>query len=493
MMSSFRRKLARLAATTTTGSPAVASEASRGPASQPSASLDPSSPSGQSSAPLGAPGSSLDAHRSSEHLDRLRDRLAGALHRGTRGQGRKRRIEGVPIDRPPPVLLGDTDGTLETLAEPTPWGACHTIRKTYGSDHPVGLATLGQALEASPALLSLLGLTPAVAGCAMAGALFLDTETTGLGTGTGNLPFLIGLSWYDQPAKRFVLEQLFLRDPDDEVAMLERVRQRVEACELIVSYNGKAFDMPVLRNRLIMNQLAPLPERVELDLLHLARRVHIRRTWRKSLTVVEHQILGYARGPDIAGEEVAQRYLHYLRSGAEGGLAAVVAHNDSDVLSLVALLGLYGEPLEGTPRAITPPSPSATRPTAHRGAVELAAMARVMKRAGDLDAALGMADLAIHRGAGAEGRRTRGEIAKARGDKRQALTDFEAYAEQESDPYVRLELAKLYEHFLHAPERALQVVELGTAEDEPKDAHRRARLRRKALAKAQSSAPSRNR
>ncbi len=434
----------------------------------------------------------MPADRSAAHLDRLRARLALALNRGTGEQGKDRRADS---GRSVGCTNGDSDGKLPATEEPTPWGPCHTIGRTYGGDHCVGLTTLGHALEANPTLLSLLGLTPAVARCTMAGALYLDTETTGLGTGTGNLPFLVGLSWLDRRANHFVLEQVFLRDPDDEVAMLERVRERVQACELIVSYNGKSFDMPVLRNRLVMNQLEPLPERPELDLLHLVRRVHSRRTWRKTLTVVEREVLDHRRGPDIAGEEVAQRYLHYLRTGAEGGLSAVVAHNASDVLSLIALVGLYGEPLDWQKQDVTPPSQSAdqiaSRPTTHRGAVELAAMARVMKRAGDLDAALGVADLAVQRGAGPEGLRTRAQIAKARGDRQQAVDDFEAYALQVSDPYVRLELAKLYEHFLRAPSRALQVVQLGTAEDGPQDAHRRARLLRKASAKAESGAPGR--
>ncbi len=489
-MSSFRRKLARLGSLTPEGpteqvpaesAPEIASRAVGLPALS-AAADSPGSPV--------LPESIVQSQRSAAHLERLRARLARALNRDIGGQALKPKASG---SRSPLTSWGDADGRLETTAEPTPWGLCHTLRKTYRFDHPVGLATLGHALHASPALLSLLGLTPAVADCALAGALFLDTETTGLGTGTGNVPFLIGLSWVDQPGKQVVLEQLFLRDPDDEVAMLERVRERIEACELIVSYNGKSFDMPVIRNRLIMNQLEPLPDRPELDLLHLVRRVHSRRSWRKSLTVVEREVLVYDRGPDIPGEEVAQRYLHYLRTGAEGGLGAVVSHNDSDVLSLVALLGLYGEPLAGPQQCVTAPPPNSARPAAHRGAAELAAMARVMKRAGDLDAALDVADLAVHRGVGVEGRRTRGEIAKARGDKQQALADFEAYAQQVDDPYIRLELAKLYEHFLHAPERALQVVELGTAENGPQDAHRRARLQRKASAKAQSAATSRNR
>jgi hypothetical protein len=237
----------------------------------------------------------------------------------------------------------------------------------------------------------------------------------------------------------------------------------------VVSYNGKSFDLPVLRGRCVMNRLAPLPERPQLDLLHLARRVHRHRPWPKKLGRLEAEVLGFRRDGDIDGQEVAERYLHYLRTADERGLEEVMLHNARDVLSLAALTGLYGEPLD-------------------LPASELASIARVVRRAGDLERARQIAELAVERGAGVSGLRARAEIAKARGDKRQALTDFEALAQQVGDADVRLELAKLYEHFLKQPGRALSVVELGTGECSEAWEHRRARLARKLDADAERAA-----
>ncbi len=473
-MPSFRRKLAQLNRGPRESQAAPDRHRSdRSPDSRPLAP-PPEAPSPRADAARGDPG----GEGAGGHLDRLRARLAVALRRESADKG--------PAMN---ATCHDPDYRLATTAQDSPWGPYQAIRAAHPPTDSVGVTTLTKALQASPALLSLLGLTPQIARCDLAGALYLDTETTGLGTGTGNLPFLVGLCWYEPAAGHFVLEQLYLRDPDDEVALLERVRERIAMCELIVSYNGKSFDMPVLRNRLVMNRRPPLPARPQLDLLHLVRRVHARRSWPKSLTVVEQEVLGYGRGPDVAGAEVAERYLHFLRTGSEEGLDAVVDHNASDVLSLVGLVGLYGEKLDTPHESPAPPGPSRVEAGPHREPPELTAMARVMRRAGALDAARQVAELAVQRGAGPEGLRVRGEIAKARGDKQQALEDFEAYAEQVSDPFVRLELAKLYEHFMGAPQQALEVVELGTAENEAKDEHRQARLRRKVASRQAKHLP----
>jgi hypothetical protein len=319
---------------------------------------------------------------------------------------------------------------------------------------------VGSAASACATTLSLLALTPELASCRPGRAIFLDTETTGFGNGTGNVAFLVGLSWFDEPSGDLIVEQLFMRSPSEELAMLERLRARLQWGDCVVTHNGKSFDWSVLRGRCVMNRLPPLPERPQLDLLHLARRVHRHRSWSKRLGRLEVELLGFRRGGDIDGEEVAQRYLHFLRTQDESGLEDVMRHNLLDVLSLAALTGLYGEPLE-------------------LPAIEIAAIARVVRRAGDLERAVELADLAVARGAGAQGLRARAEIAKARGDKCQALRDFEALADQVSDPEVRLELAKLYEHFSKQPGRALSMVELGTSEQRDAREHRRARLARK--------------
>ncbi len=372
-------------------------------------------------------------------------------------------------------LLDDPGPKLPFLCEPTVMGDRHVLGRHYALDERIGHVELLGAVHADARLLSLLSLTPSLAGCDPQRALFLDTETSGLGGGTGNVAFLVGMAWFDEQHDQYVFEQLFLRDIADELPLLERVRDRIASAGMLVSYNGKSFDMPILRARFVMSRMQAPEEPPHLDLLHVARRVHPHRSWRKNLGMVEREVLGFYRSDDeVSGQQVAQHYAHYLRTGDEGLLHGVVDHNRRDVMSLVALMGIYGESLEATGRQSLS---LAARPQLE--ASEIAAMARVVRRAGDLELAHTMVELALRLEACPEALRASGEIAKARGDKARAIADFEAYALLVNNPQVRLELAKLYEHFARSPERALQMVDLGTTEHSDRSEHRRHRLLRK--------------
>src|SRR5690606_36033260 len=221
-------------------------------------------------------------------------------------------------------------------------------------------------------------------------------------------------------------------------------------------------DRPLLETRLVMNRMPALPERPHLDLLSVARRIHKRRLGSCRLVHLESEVLGWQRSEDdVPGYEIPARYGHFLRTGDGEVLRAVVEHNAWDVLSMAALVGLYGEPL----------------PPLH--GEDLVALARTLRRAGDLERAWQVADAAWTQGAGPEALRARGEIAKARGDRARALLDFEALSAEVDDPKVRLELAKLYEHHLGEPATALAMVEAGTGESEVAWMRRRSRLQQK--------------
>ncbi|HWO09652.1 MAG TPA: ribonuclease H-like domain-containing protein, partial [Polyangiaceae bacterium] len=246
-----------------------------------------------------------------------------------------------------------------------------------------------------------------------------------------------------------------------EQPLLERIAERVAAASLIISFNGKAFDRPMLDGRAVLNRLPALPLRPHLDLLHVGRRLHRQRLGRCTLKRLELDVLGFDRGDDIDGSEVGPIYAHFLRTADAAGLAAVVAHNYWDVLSMVALVGLYGQR--------TPPLVGQ----------DLAGLARTLKRAGSLQQAERVAEMACRNGGGVEAYRVRAELAKARGDCSGAVRDFERLCEQADDPRGRLELAKLYEHELRQPADALRWLQLGTNETFADQAKRRERLQRK--------------
>lgn len=334
--------------------------------------------------------------------------------------------------------------------------------------HHVGRMPVDAAASSRRELLGLLALDPLVSGADPRRALYFDTETTGLGGGAGVLAFLVGLAWFDDEL-RLHSEQLLLRSPAEELPFLEAFAERLEACELLVSYNGKAFDLPLMNGRMVMNRRARLPARAHLDLLHVARRLHKSRLGACRLISLESDVLGFVRGPDIAGIDIAPRYAHFLRSGDESVLEQVVEHNAWDVVSMAALVGLYGEPFD----------------LLH--SQDLVGLARTLKRARAFDEAERAASVALERGAGPAARRAHGEIAKARGDRAQALAHFEAFAAEVDDPQVRLELAKLYEHHVREPISALGWATQGTGESSIQADKRRTRLQKK-IAKAKKPA-----
>lgn len=379
-------------------------------------------------------------------LDSLRQRIDALLSRPSAPR---------PVPR---VDLGD----LPFCVEQTRVGPLHVKTLRLSGAHRVGRFPITPSRTASAELLALLALDPRLASCDPSRALYLDTETTGLGPGAGTVAFLVGLAFFDE-RHGLVVEQLLVRELGEEAPVLERVKERLSQASMLVTFNGKSFDMPVLRTRFVMTRLAQPEEPPHLDLVHVARRLHKARGIGATLGATEREVLGFVRENDVPSGEVSACYLHFLRTGDPRALLGVVDHNAWDVVSMAALVGLYGEPLEGT----------------ELGAQDLVGVARTLKRAGKRDEAFEIAARACEAGGGNEALRARADIAKARGDKARALADFETLAGGTSDPAVRLELAKLYEHFAKDAARALAVVREGTGEREERQQKRALRLERK--------------
>jgi len=404
--------------------------------------------------PMRAPGPPPAPPRADLLAD-LRTRIQATLERTARR---------APL---PPRPVDTVDLPFATLD--TPLGPLHVRGQRLSPAHKTGRALLGPGRVASAELLALLALDPALAACEPGRALYLDTETTGLAGGTGTVAFLVGLAWWDEGA--LVLEQLLVRALGEEAPMLERLRERLAAASMLVTFNGKSFDMPLLRTRFAMARMQAPPSPPHLDLLHVARRVHGKRLGQGCrLVVIERDVLGFERIDDVASGDVSACYLHFLRTGEAGALLGVIEHNAWDVVAMAALVGLYGEPMH-----------------AELAVVDVVGVARTLRKAGALDRARAAAESAVEREATPESLRARADIAKARGDRASALADFESLATAVDDTSVRLELAKLYEHWVREPARALEWVDRGTGE-EPEQARKRTeRLMRKADRAKQAS------
>ncbi|HOT12051.1 MAG TPA: ribonuclease H-like domain-containing protein, partial [Polyangiaceae bacterium] len=382
-------------------------------------------PSSPTPSPSFVPEEETSPVRSSDSLEALREKIA--------------KIVGRTV-APPPAPSSRPPRTLPFVEHPTPEGSFFQHLMSLDPQHHVGRFPIRLAQSANSATLGLLALDPCLASIDIQRVLYLDTETTGLAGGTGTLPFLVGMGSFSQQGA-FVVEQLLLRAPGEEYPLLRRLLDNLQRASAIVTFNGKTFDLPLLRTRLVMNRLPPMPALPHLDLLHVARRIHKTRIGSCHLGAVESRVLGFERVGDVPSDQIAGRYFHFLRTGDEEGLVDVVSHNVWDIVSMAALVGLYGEPLSVLPGE------------------DLAGVAATVARAQEPAQAAEIADIAVEKGGGVPALRLRATLAKARGDRQAALQDFETLEREVDDPGVRLELAKLYEHHLKAYGRAIRVVE----------------------------------
>ncbi|MDX9975763.1 MAG: ribonuclease H-like domain-containing protein, partial [FCB group bacterium] len=164
---------------------------------------------------------------------------------------------------------------------------------------------------------------------------------TGLAGGTGTGPFLVGVGWWEQNGAgwEFRLEQYLIEDFCHEGDMMQRLAARVEPFRAICTYNGKTFDIPLLRTRATLQRIPPRVFRKhQLDLLHFSRRM-----WRGmlpsvSLKQVELNVLGIDRGPDLDGALIPSIFFHMARTGRAERMAAVLDHNAWDIITLSSLL-----------------------------------------------------------------------------------------------------------------------------------------------------------
>ena len=175
--------------------------------------------------------------------------------------------------------------------------------------------------------------------------LFLDTETTGLSGGTGTVAFLVGLAWRE--AEGLALVQYFLGDFNQENALLWAVGQCVGEAGVLVSYNGRSFDWPLLQTRLVMRR-AVWPSPPHLDLLTLARRIFRPRLPDCALQTLEQAVLDLHRADDLPGALIPGRYFAWLREGDPCVLDPVFIHNRQDVLSMALLLPRFEAVLRGS-------------------------------------------------------------------------------------------------------------------------------------------------
>jgi uncharacterized protein YprB with RNaseH-like and TPR domain len=165
---------------------------------------------------------------------------------------------------------------------------------------------------------------------------FLDTETTGLAGGAGTYAFLIGVGSIDEEG--FRVRQFFMRDFGEEASLLEGLKDYLARFDVLITYNGKTYDVPLLETRYRMvRSRPPFAHMAHLDLLHGARRLWKLRLDSCRLVDLENRILGLEREGDLPGEMIPYYYFQYLRIRQAFQLVPIFHHNVMDIVSLACL------------------------------------------------------------------------------------------------------------------------------------------------------------
>ncbi|HEY7832180.1 MAG TPA: ribonuclease H-like domain-containing protein [Ktedonobacterales bacterium] len=341
----------------------------------------------------------------------------------------------------------------------TPHGPCFVAEWRYPLAYHHGHTPLGAVLDlpldiAAPLLARRRDERLRVLAADPRRLIYLDTETTGLAGGTGTYAFLIGIGRF--LGDEFVVRQFFLRDLDEEHAALHLLAEELAGHHALVTYNGKAFDWPLLETRYALARRGgphgPGDPAAHIDLLFTARRLWKARLANCALGTVEHELLGVRRGDDVPGWLIPQLYFAYLRDRDARPLAGVFRHNALDLLSLAALLGHVA--------AIRAVAGAGALPTP---ADEVLGLGRCLAESGDLDGALacfhtaadgaGLASAAVRAAVTREARLRAGATLKRLRRAGEALAHWEALlarvggagaATLDLTPYE--ELAKYYEH-----------------------------------------------
>ena len=168
---------------------------------------------------------------------------------------------------------------------------------------------------------------------------FLDTETTGLAGGSGTYAFLIGVGRVTPQG--FRIRQFFMREFGEEPSQLSALQEHLKQFEVLITYNGRTYDQPLLETRFRMvRQRPPFGTLEHLDLLFGARRLWNLRFDSCRLVDLENQILGVERQGDLPGELIPYFYFEYLRTHEIFRLMPIFHHNALDILTLACLTAI---------------------------------------------------------------------------------------------------------------------------------------------------------
>jgi hypothetical protein len=321
-----------------------------------------------------------------EQLKRLRQRIAAI-------DARYAGVSRIRVPRPAPVPVLSVRCLIEQWSEgqvvANECGEHFQTDREFPAYKQHGSADIGALVELPADLLCAFGdceipSTPAGRWA------FLDTETTGLLGVPATYAFLIGVGRITKDG--FRVRQFFMREYEEERSVLAALEEHLSEFDVVITYNGKSYDRPLLDARYrAMRWGSPFLRLRHFDLLHGARRLWKLRLESCRLIQLEQEILGFEREGDLPGELIPYVYFEYLRSHEARRLVPIFHHNAMDILTLACLTAIVPAAFRGTDRE------SLSRLGVRRGE-DLLSIARWLLKAGQEEQALELFRRAVDAG-----------------------------------------------------------------------------------------------
>lgn len=328
-------------------------------------------------------------------------------------------------------------------------GNVYVIENAYPASYLYGGFSLGDALNIESSVLTVLG-GEDCEGINAKELLYIDTETTGLSGGTGTVAFLVGVGFFTEDC--FIVRQYFMRDYDEEAAMLTELSNLARQYKGFVSFNGKAFDINLLNSRFIANRIrSSITQMPNIDLLYPARKVWGLKLDSCSLSSLEDNVLGEARCDDIPGALIPYVYFKYLDDRNATEMVRVIKHNCLDILSMVSLLAKLSSML--------------LSPESHTdGEYEMLGVGKIFEASGNMECMIDCFEACT----GSSRRQIKTQavkrltaVYKRSGSYDRALAHWQSLDEEGAgfEIFHQVEIAKYYEHKAKDISRALMIVD----------------------------------
>ncbi len=273
-----------------------------------------------------------------------------------------------------------TAADLGGVVHETAHGSCVAVDRTWSADDWHGRKRVGACVVDGAAPIALFDPRLQTHASWAERVVFFDIETTGLSGGAGTLAFLAGCGWFE--GDDFRVRQFFLSGPADERSMLDALSEIFGNASLLVTFNGRSFDVPVMEMRWAFHRTAaPTDTLPHFDMLPPARRLWgesreargtraVGESRDCSLGSLERSLFGVRRHGDVPGFEIPTRYFQFLRTGDAGVVEGVLEHNRQDLVSLAVVTAHALGLARGGAEACDAPG-------------EQLALARLYERAGD--------------------------------------------------------------------------------------------------------------